>query len=321
MKSVSIVIPVLNEEPIIDDLMTRLRAVTEDLDYAFEFVVVDDGSRDGTLPALIAWQEREPRLTVIKLSRNWGHQNAYNAGIDHASNSDAVILMDGDLQDPPELIPGILEKWRQGFEVVFTVKQTRIDSVTRKILTAIYYWLVHLVTEVKLEKQVGMFSLLDRKVVAQLRRFTERNKSYPNLRKFVGFKQAHIPYHRGKRHAGKGKQNLRRLVNDALNAIFAFSYVPMRLITLTGLALTLIFAMLSVFVLFFRITDVEIWIFRNVPGWTSAILLILVVASFNLVFLGIIGEYIARIYDEVRNRPYYIVDTIYRPGGGEDTGA
>ena len=318
MKSVSVVIPVLNEEETVDELVSRLRSATKGLAYAFEFVVVDDGSTDGTLDKLLAWQEKEPRLTVVKLTRNWGHQNAFNAGLDYAEASDAVVLMDGDLQDPPEMIPALLEKWREGSDVVYTVKEKRADGWLRRFLTSLYYRLIRLVGEVKIEKQAGMFSLIDKAVVSELRRFTERNKSYPNLRTFVGFKQTRVSYRRQKRLQGKPKQTLWRLVNDGLNAVFSFSYVPMRVVTIVGLFMTLVFAFLFLLVLFLRITSTEFWIFGHVPGWTSAILLILSIGSFNIVFLGIVGEYIARILDEVRQRPYYIVKAVYKPGADKD---
>jgi len=311
MAKVCIVIPVLNEELVVEEMHRRLRRVSESIACELEFVFVDDGSTDSTLDRLLTCQGQDPRLTVIKLSRNWGQQSAYNAGLDYAREADAVILLDGDLEDPPELIPRLVEAWTNGADVVFTLKRRRVQSFARRILTEVYYRALNATSEVKLERQAGLFSLLDRKVVQELRRFPERNKSYPNLRSFVGFRQACIEYERAPRFAGEPRQTLRKLMRDGLNAIFSFSYLPMRALTVLGFSMVVLFALLSVFVLFMRVSGLEFWIFRQIPGWTSAILLILLVSSLQFVFLGLIGEYIARIFDEVRQRPYYIVEAVF----------
>ncbi|MCH9051421.1 MAG: glycosyltransferase [Proteobacteria bacterium] len=318
MGKVSVVIPLMNEETIVDDLLVRLDRMSQGVAHDFEFILVDDGSTDGTLTKLLAWRQRDPRLTVIKLTRNWGHQNAYNAGLDGVGEADAVVLMDGDLEDPPEVIPQLLEQWEQGAEVVYTVKRRRTGSLLVRILTKAYYRLMRVAVEVKLERQSGMFSLIGRKALVQLRRFPERNKSYPNLRMFVGFKQAQVIYDRESRRHGRPRQNLGRLFQDGLNALFAFSYLPMRAMTVIGLIMVLLFSLLTVFVLFIRFSGIEFWIFQQVPGWTSLVLFLLVVSSFNIVFVGLIGEYVARIFDEVKNRPYYIVDEFYRAPAWDD---
>ena len=312
MEKVCVVIPVWNELDIVDQLVERLRLATEPVPYQFEFLLVDDGSTDGTFERLLLLQQDEPRLTVVRLSRNWGHQNAYNAGLDHVGDSDAIIMMDGGLQDPPELIPEFLKKWKEGFNVVYTVKELRTDGLIRKILTFLYYWIIDLIGEVKIEKNAGMFSLIDRKVCDQLRFIKEKSKSYPNLRTFVGFRQTSISFQRPGRVAGKPRQTLGRLLNDGLNAIFSFSFAPIRMITVVGLVMIVIFLVAFIGVLIIRIWGIEFGIVRSIPGWTSAILLILIVSSINLVFLGIIGEYIARIFDEVRSRPYYLVEGVYK---------
>ncbi|MBF0154791.1 MAG: glycosyltransferase family 2 protein [Magnetococcales bacterium] len=319
VESVSVVIPLLNEEESVDLLIDRLQEVARSLAFDFEFLFVDDGSSDTTLARLLARQEQDPRIVILELTRNWGHQNAFNAGLDNASGN-LLILMDGDLEDPPELIPDLLAKWREGYQVVFTVKESRVQGGMRRFLTAVYYWLVRTTSSVQLVEQAGMFSLLDRHAARHLRAMKERNKSYPMLRSFIGYRQASIKYHRPQRARGRPRQTLKKLFSDGLNALFSFSLVPIRLFTVIGFGLTLIFALLSVIVLLVRITGVGFWIFYNVPGSAMAVILMLTIASFQITFTGILGEYIGRIYDEVRERPYYLVAAIHRrpsPSGKE----
>jgi dolichol-phosphate mannosyltransferase len=225
MKKISVVIPVFNEEAIISELISRLQKVTHHLPYDFEFVLVDDGSSDNTLFILLQIQKSEPRLTVLKLSRNWGHQNAYNAGLDYAPGN-AVILMDGDLEDPPELIPDFIKKWEEGFDVVYALKETRQESRLKKFLFSIFYSILQSISDISMEKQSGMFSLMDKKVISELIQFKERNKYYVGLRYMLGFKQISISYNREKRFAGKPKQSFRKLINYAFNAFFSFSFLP-----------------------------------------------------------------------------------------------
>jgi dolichol-phosphate mannosyltransferase len=314
MKTVSIVVPLYNEELLVDELISRLQKATCGLRYQFEFVTVDDGSRDRTLHKLIGLQSKEPRLTIVKLSRNWGFQNAYNAGIDHA-HGDAMVLIDGDLEDPPEMIAELLQKWEEGYEVVYTVKESRHLSVLDRILYGTFYKLLRMFSSVTVEQQAGMFSLLDRKAADQLRRCAERNKYYVGLRSFIGFRQIGVPFHRDKRFAGTPKQSFRRLLNYALNAYFSFSFLPIRIMTYFGIGLLAFILVASVVLVVGRVVDVPLKFFqdiKNVPGWTTLVLLILFLMGTQIIFIGILGEYIARVFDEVRNRPYYIVDAVYR---------
>ncbi len=311
MADIAVVIPVFDEEGIVEELVARLAKMADGQPHRFEFVIVDDGSRDATANKLAALQASEPRLTVISLSRNWGHQNAINAGLDYAGACDAVVLMDGDLEDPPEVIPQLIEQWEQGHQVVYTVKQSRVDSRLRLALFEIYYRLIQYATASRLERNAGVFSLLDARAAAQLRRFMERNKSYPNLRAFIGFRQTRVAYDRDKRFAGRPKQTLSRLINDGLNALFSFSSLPLRALTVLGLTMTVVFSLLTVFFFVLRVTGWEFWIFFQLPGWTSFVMLLLVFASLNMLFLGVIGEYVRLIFDEVTSRPYYIVDAVH----------
>jgi len=310
MKKVSIIIPLFNEEKIVGEFFSRIIRTIDKLHHTFELVVVDDGSTDDTLSKLLAIQDIDSRLRIVKLSRNWGHQNAYNAGLDIATG-DAVIFMDGDLEDPPELIEKFVKEWEMGFEVVYTVKESRKESLIKKILFALFYKLMRQFSDVPIVQQAGMFSLIDEKVAAELRKCRERNKYYVGLRSFVGYRQKKLFYHRDMRYSGNPKQTYWRLLNYALNAFFSFSFLPIRLVTYSGLFILLLVIILSILLFTFRILNINFWLIHTLPGWTSLALLILFILATQIIFMGIVGEYIARIFDEVRNRPYYIVDTIF----------
>jgi polyisoprenyl-phosphate glycosyltransferase len=317
MAKLGIIIPVYNEAYLVETLVERVGRVLDGLAYATELFLVDDGSTDGTAEKLLELQDAEPRLTVLRLSRNWGHQNAYNAGLEAARDCDAVVLLDGDLEDPPELIGKLVAEWEKGNDIVYTVKEHRVESWWRRQLFRLYYRTMRM-AGVKLTPQSGMYSLIGTRPLRYLREFRERNKSYPNLRSFIGFRQAAVRYRRDARLAGKPKQSVRALFRDGANALFGFSTLPIHMMTVVGLVLSLFFVALALFVLFLRMTGIEFWIFRQVPGWTSATLISLLVSTTNLLFLGLLGQYIARIYDEVRERPYYIIDQVFpsRAGAG-----
>tara|TARA_B100000315_G_scaffold259151_1_gene313890 strand:+ start:1467 stop:2438 length:972 start_codon:yes stop_codon:yes gene_type:complete len=310
MKKIDIVIPVFNEEKIVDELISSLQKSTCNLNYRFKFIIVDDGSKDDTLRKLLALQAKECRLEVLKLSRNWGHQNAYNAGVDR-SDGDALILMDGDLEDPPELIQKMINKWEEGNDVVYSVKETRQRSFFYNFMFNLFYKLLKLSSSVEVDHNAGMFSLIDRKVVNEVKLCTEKNKYYVGLRFFIGFSQARITYQRAKRFAGVPKQNFRRLSGYALDAIFSFSFLPIRLLTYFGLFVLFVLTVISIFIISGKIFDFRFLFFHDVPGWASVVLLILFGLGVQTVFIGILGEYIARIFDEVRDRPYYIVEKVF----------
>jgi dolichol-phosphate mannosyltransferase len=311
---VSLIIPMFNEVDVISSLAERLEKVLSNLRYQFEIVVVDDGSDDGTLEKLEQWQEKDHRLVIVKLSRNWGHQNAFNAGLDIARGK-VIIFMDGDLEDPPEVIPELLMGWEEGFNTVYTVKVLRYQKGIRRILTNFYYWLIKVSTRYGVEPQAGMFSLIDEKVASVLRKMKEANKSYPNLRAFSGFKQKQVRYSRQQRTHGKPKQTLGRLITDGLNALFSNTYLPIRVFTVIGLLFTIVFIFIGLIILGVRITGIEFWIFRDIPGTQMIVLFILTLGALQITFLGVLGEYIARIYEENKGRPYYLIDEIKRFDG------
>jgi dolichol-phosphate mannosyltransferase len=300
-----------NEERGVEALAERLSAILKDPNYQFEVIIIDDGSTDKTLEKLRVWQDLDQRVSIVRLSRNWGHQAAFNAGLDVAQG-DAVVFMDGDLEDPPELIPELLVAWEEGYHTVYTRKSSRHQMGLRRFLTKVYYLLVRKINKYGVRPEAGMFSLVDAKVAKVLRQMKESNKSYPNLRSFVGFKQKEVFYARDPRAYGAPKQSLGRLVTDGLNALFSNTFIPIRAFSLIGLSFSLFFVTIGIVVLFVRISGVEFWIFSDIPGTQLILLAVLTFGSLQIMFLGVLGEYIARIYDESKGRPYYVIDTIER---------
>jgi polyisoprenyl-phosphate glycosyltransferase len=309
MQLVSVIIPLFNEEQGVELLAERLTKAVLTQHYHFEFVVVDDGSVDSTVEILRNWQRRDSRVVIVKLSRNWGHQAAVNAGLDVATG-DAIVFMDGDLEDPPELIPDLLRSWEDGYKTVYTIKVSRHQGGLRRLLTQAYYSLIQKTNKHGVPPGAGIFSLVDSKVAEVLRGMKEVNKSYPNLRSFAGFSQKSIPYAREPRAFGDPKQSLGRLLSDGLNAVFSNTFVPIRFFSIVGLFFSILFIIVGVIVLIVRVTGLEFWIFRDIPGTLLILLTILAFGSMQIMFLGILGEYIARIYDESKARPYYVIDEI-----------
>jgi len=309
MKKVSVIVPFFNEEELVDVLAARLTGALASEPEQFEIITVDDGSTDQTHKKLCDWQEQDNRVVIVELSRNWGHQNAFNAGIDIASG-DAVILMDGDLEDPPEFISRLLEKWRQGYEVVTTVKRSRVQKPVLRALTLSYYKILGATVDFPTQPQSGMFSLLDRIAADALRSMGEHSKSYPNMRSLIGFKNVTLEYDREPRAAGTPKQSSRRLIKDGLNAIFSNTYLPIRAFTLFGLFFSIVFFAIGFVVVMVRLTGIEFWVFKNIPGTQLILFSVLGFGALQILFLGVIGEYIARIYDETKGRPNYIIRNV-----------
>jgi len=308
---VSLVIPLFNEEALVETLSDRVTGAIEASGINFEVVLVDDGSKDSTYLKLLEWQEKDDRVVIVQLSRNWGHQNAFNAGLDVASG-DAVIFMDGDLEDPPEMIGQLIDQWRKGYDVVSTVKRSRDQRPILRVLTRAYYKILGATVDFPTQAQSGMFSLLDRLAADALRNMGERSKSYPNMRSLIGFKTVTLEYDRDPRAAGTPKQSSRRLIKDGLNAIFSNTYFPIRVFTLFGLFFSIVFFLIGIVVVLVRLTGIEFWVFKNIPGTQLILVSVLGFGALQILFLGVIGEYIARIYDETKGRPSYIIRQIRR---------
>lgn len=306
----SVVIPIYCEEEVIPALHERLSAVLDGLDVTAEIVYVDDGSTDGSLARLKALAGKDTRVKVIELARNFGLPAAVTAGLASAGG-DAVVLMDGDLQDPPELIPMMVQKWREGYQVVNALKRRRPEFLLKRVAFRAFYALFRGLADVDLPVGCGLFSLMDRKVAEHLCGLRERHRFIPALRQWVGFKQYSLTFDREERYAGKPRQSLAKLLRLGLDGIFSFSSRPLTLAFLFGLCLSAL-SMAGI------VTIVCIKLFTDaaIPGWASNMVTTLFMGGVQLTVLGIVGEYIGRIYNEVKDRPLYVVKSI-TGGGGE----
>ena len=304
---VSVAIPIYNEEEGLAALFERVGGMLEKTPGGpHEIVLVDDGSSDRTADLLAAEAARDPRLVVITLSRNFGHQAALTAALDHVSG-DAVIVMDGDLQDPPEIIPVLLERYAAGYDVVYAQREKRKEVWYKRAAYHAFYRLFDALAGFPIPLDAGDFGLLSRPVVDDMRRTREQHRFLRGLRAWVGFSQTAIPVERAARHAGDSKYTLMKLLQLAFDGMFAFSTVPIRASALVG-ALGMMLAML------YGLYALVIKIFHGTTpqGFTALTGLVIFTAALNLFFLGVIGEYVGRVYAEVKARPIYIVRDIRR---------
>ena len=298
----SVVLPVYDEAPGLPALAARLLPVLEKLTQgAWEVVFVDDGSRDASPEILAAMHRENSRVKVLHLSRNFGHQAALSAGLEAASGQ-AVVLMDSDLQDPPELIEQFVEKWRGGFDVVYAVRQTRKENVLKRAAYAIFYRTMRRLASIDVPLDAGDFCLLDRAVVDELVALPERQRFLRGLRAWVGFRQIGVPFDREARAAGQPKYTFRRLVRLALSGYVGFSTVPLRASAWLGFAAAFTGFALAVWAIATKILGID-----SPRGWASTVAIVLFLGGVQLLVLGVMGEYLGRVYDEVRSRPTYIV--------------
>ena len=301
--TISAILPVYNERENLDALLDRLPPVLESAaDGSFEIVFVDDGSRDGSAEILDSFCARDSRLRVIHFSRNFGHQAALQAGLD-ASSGDAVILMDADLQDPPEVLHQFIEKWQQGYDVVYAVRRKRKENFLKRAAYSIFYRSMKVIAEIDVPLDVGDFCLMDRRVVDMLVTLRERHRFLRGLRSWVGFRQIGIEYQREARLAGEPKYTLRKLISLALSGYIGFSAMPLRAAAWLGFLSAAAGFSIGIWVLVRTLIELP----SPPRGWASTMSVILFVGGVQLLVLGIIGEYLGRVYDEVRNRPLYVV--------------
>ena len=301
--SVTVVIPVFNEEAVLPELLARLGAMFAGrTDIGWRVVFVDDGSRDRTAALVAAAAAKDPRLQLIELSRNFGFQAALAAGLAHAPG-DAVVTMDADLQDPPEIIPEMVDAWRGGAEVVRAVRRSRQESGLRRVGMDLFHFFFRRVSDFPIEQNTGTFGLMDRAALDALNRLPERHRFFPGLRSWVGFRTAEVAYDRQERAAGRPQQTLRRLVRYAFDGVFSFSYLPLRLLAYAGLLIGVSGFFLGLYYVIKRLIDIE----RAPTGFTTLAALILFLGGVQLIGIGVLGEYLARIYDEVKQRPLYII--------------
>lgn len=309
-KLVSIIVPCYNEEAALGDFLAAVRAVCAGIDgYRFEFLFIDDGSADNTLAVLLELQRTEPDtdIRVIELSRNFGKEAALSAGLD-AAEGDAVIPIDADLQDPPELIPQMLREWENGYEVVLARRADRqADDWLKRVTAAAFYRLYNAIDKPEIPANCGDYRLLDRAVVAALRRLPENQRFMKGLFAWVGFRATSVPYHRKKRHAGRSKFDGWRLLDFALQGITGFSAVPLRLSLLAGLVTTM-FAAGYAAIIIFRVLYYGV----DAPGYASMMTVILFFGGLQLTGIGLLGEYLGRNYFESKRRPTYIIRKIHQ---------
>jgi polyisoprenyl-phosphate glycosyltransferase len=303
-KLISIVIPAYNEESVLEELKNRLQNIMDaSPGYDFEVIMVENGSGDSTFERLVAIHHQDPRFKIVQLSRNFGCDGGITAGLAYA-RGDAAVIMNADLQDPPELIPRFIQEWEAGYEIIYGVIQKREGvNLVRRVLSRLAYMIIFRLSNNMIPENASDFRLVDRKVYTIINSLKEKNKFLRGLVVWTGFKQLGIPFERQPRFAGESKADFKTVWNVAMNGIFSFSYFPLKIATFMGFLLS---------TLSFILALVEIYLYmafgREVPGFTTLILVILF--CFGMIFLmfGIMGTYIERIYDEVKQRPNYIVN-------------
>lgn len=301
----SVIVPCFNEEAVIAETNRRLHTALEKLCTDFEIIYVDDGSRDATRQKLKEIRGLDCRVKSIHFSRNFGHQMAVTAGLDH-SLGDAVVVIDADLQDPPELIPEMIAKWREGYQIVYGQRERRDgDSAFKRWTAYWFYRILGALTEIAIPVDTGDFRLLDRKVVNILRTMPERHRFLRGIVSWVGFRQYALKFHRDPRFAGETKYALKKMLKLATDGVFSFSTVPLRLAVAGGIASGTIAFFSIIYALALRLFT-SIW----VTGWTMLFIAISFFSGVQLIFLGIIGEYIGRIFNESKQRPLYIIDEV-----------
>jgi dolichol-phosphate mannosyltransferase len=298
----SVIVPVFNEEENIAPLLDRLKSVVEEITPDFEVIFINDGSKDGTLMKVKQAGEADPRVKYIDLSRNFGHQEAVTAGLNFARGK-AVVIIDADLQDPPELIPAMFDRWEEGYKVVYAKRESRSGESWFKLKTAkIFYRLLQRITRYDIPVDTGDFRLIDRKVVDLLNDMGEHSKFLRGQIAWMGFEQTSVSYNRDPRAHGSTGYSLSKMVRLALNGITGFSDLPLRLVTIFGFLASVVAVLVMIYSFYSQYVLKD-----TVPGWASIMVSLLFLGGLQMIALGIIGEYLSRIYDEVRERPPYII--------------
>ena len=306
---VSVVVPAYNEEEVLPEFHRRMAEVADGIDARVEMVFVNDGSTDRTLEVLNALRARDPRVAIVDLSRNFGKEIAMTAGLDHA-RGDAVVVIDADLQDPPELIPQMIEHWREGYDVVYAKRTSRAgESALKKATAHAFYRVIGSLSRVKIPEDTGDFRLLSRRAVDALGRLREQHRFMKGLFAWIGYPQKPLPYERHARHEGQTKWNFRSLWTFALEGITSFTILPLKVATYVGLITALGAFGFGMFMI------VDTLIYGNpVAGYPSLMTVVLFLGGIQLMAIGVIGEYLGRMFDETKNRPLYLVQG-YRPPG------
>lgn len=300
----SIIAPIYNESESLPELYRRVTAVMDKNGEPWELVLVDDGSTDGSTDMILELAQNDPRVRPVIFARNFGHQIAITAGWDYA-RGDAIVIIDADLQDPPEVILELARKWKEGYEVVYAVRAEREgETFFKKLTAAFFYRLIYLITDVKMPVDTGDFRLMDRKVVEVLKQMRERHRFPRGMSAWVGFRQIGVNYRRAARYGGVTKYPFRKMVRLALNAITSFSYFPLQVATYAGFFCAGIAILAIPVVVYLRMNGIP-----QLTGQATTLIAVLFLGGVQLISLGILGEYIGRLYDEAKGRPLYIVRT------------
>ncbi len=306
--SLSVIVPVHNEEETLPVFHEKLSAVLDELECQTEILYINDGSTDHSSLLINTWQQNDTRVGLLDLSRNFGKEAAMSAGLDHCKG-DAVIIIDSDLQDPPELIPQLVAKWQQGFEVVYATRTERDgESWLRKFTTHLFYRLLHKTASVDIPKDTGDFRLLSRRAVDALKQLNEQHRFMKGLFSWIGFAQTGVPYRRDPRYAGKSKWNYWRLWNFALEGITSFTTAPLKIATYFGLITAGAAFLLGLYII------IDTLLYGNpIPGYPSLMVVVLFLGGSQLVAIGVLGEYLGRMFDEVKGRPLYLIKSYHPP--------
>lgn len=305
--SISVVIPIFNEEENIPELYKRLTSVLVDMSESYEIIFIDDGSTDLSCKKIKELIEHDACLLLISLSRNFGHQVAVSAGIDHAYG-EMVIVMDADLQDPPEILPDLIRKLKEGYDVVYAIRRNRKENFLLRFCFSLFYRVMKKVSYIDIPLDTGDFCIMNRRVVELLQNMKERNRFIRGIRSWVGFKQTGFQYERDKRSAGATKYSFRKRLKFAFDGLVSFSFVPLKLASVLGFIVSGV-SFVAIFIYLY------IKLFTDIPmprGFSAMIITILFLGGVQLITIGIMGEYLGRIYDEVKQRPYYIVKETIR---------
>jgi len=302
---ISVVVPVYNESAVIRTFYDRASSALAALDgFEYEILFVDDGSRDDSYQQLTAFAQHDPGVRVIKFSRNFGHQIAITAGVDHA-RGDCVVVIDSDLQDPPEVIKEMIQTWDQGFDVVYGVREKRMGESAMKLFTAsMFYRLIGSVAKIQIPANVGDFRLMSRRAVDELKQLREKDRFVRGLVSWIGFKQTGVKYHRDKRYAGETKYPYRKMIKFAMDGIASFSTTPLRLATWLGYGASLLAFLYLISVFIQKLMGI------TVQGFATIMVAMMFLGGVQLICLGILGEYLGRIFNEIKPRPMYIVEEL-----------
>ncbi|MBP1464756.1 glycosyltransferase family 2 protein [Candidatus Chloroploca sp. M-50] len=302
----SLVIPAFNEAQNLPTLYQRIIAALDPLGLSYEIIFVNDGSRDQTLALLQEMARQDERVLVVDLARNFGHQVAISAGMDY-SHGQAVAIMDADLQDPPEILPAFIAKWREGYEVVYAIREQRKECMLKQLAYLSFYRILKRIAQIDIPLDAGDFCVMDRRVVDILNGMPERNRFVRGIRSWVGFRQTGLAYERHARYAGKPKYTISKLIYLALDGLVSFSYIPLRMISIAGLIVSLLSILIAIGYAIQRLT-----IGLSPPGFATLVVAVFFFAGIQLITIGVIGEYVGRIFEEVKHRPLYVVRQIYR---------